>query len=85
MRTVYLYRADDCRRGWLAYLKPPGYAGCTVTVEVEADTGAKAKLSALKAANNDWNGCRVVKVWRGDGYIWDADKFKELDGLEVVT
>lgn len=83
-RTVYLYRSPECIRGWLAYLKLPGYSGCTVVVEIEAKDGPDAKNRAVTAANNGWKGVTIVKIQRNTGSIWDADKFPDLKFPDIL-
>lgn len=82
---VYLYRSDDCIRGWLAYRKNESGHSCTVEVVVESTSGEKAKNAAITAANQGFEGCTVVKVHRGANSIWNADLFPELDNLEADT
>jgi len=77
---VHLFRTPHLIRGWLAYLGPD-QSHCTVTVSIPALTGAKAANAAITAANKQFTGCRVIRVHRGKGDLWDANNFKELDGL----
>ena len=57
---VYLFRSPECIRGWLAYLKFMGYNPPTVTVEVEAESGSKAKNKAVTMANKGFKGIKIV-------------------------
>jgi hypothetical protein len=69
---VQLFRAPRCIRGWLAYLKNSGQP--TVVVEIMAETGAKAKNSAITAANNAFRGVRIVDKNYTDP-LWGLNNF----------
>ena len=76
--TVYLYRAEDCTRGWLSYLKLPNYTGCTLTVGVRAKNGADAKNKAITMANDEFNGLEIIKKWYTDS-LWSLHHFPEIE------
>jgi len=61
--TVYLYRTRRTIRGWLSYLQYHGeYNPCTITVQLIAENGAKAKNKAITLANKGFDGLKIVKV-----------------------
>ena len=59
---VYLYRADNCIRGWLAYRTLQSTP--TITIEVKATTGEKAKNKAITVANQGFpkEQCRIIEI-----------------------
>lgn len=78
---VFLFRAPGYIRGWFAYVARD-HGHCTVEVEVEALTSAKAKNAAITAANKNFEGCKVIRVNRTPGDHWDAGRFPELKDLK---
>lgn len=72
---VYLFRATNCIRGWLPYLRQGGRP-CTVTVKIEAETGAKAKNAAITAANNAFRGVKIIGKNYSDP-LWGLDNFPD--------
>lgn len=78
---VFLFRCENCIRGWLAYVDR-AHSRCTVEVEIEALTSAKAKNAAITAANKNFEGCKVIRVNRTSGDHWDAGRFPELNDLK---
>lgn len=73
---VQLFRAPNCIRGWLSYLKYTGQK-CTVIVEIMAETGAKAKNSAITAANNAFRGVKITGKNYSDS-LWGLDLFPDV-------
>ena len=71
--NVQLFRAPRCIRGWLAYLKDTGQ-NATVIVEVMAETGVKAKNSAITAANNAFRGLKIISKNYTDP-LWGLNNF----------
>jgi hypothetical protein len=80
IHTVYLYRSPDCIRGWLSYLHPEHARRCTFTVEVEAETGPKAKNKAITCANNGFEGVKIVGR-NFDDKLWGINNYPELKGI----
>ena len=74
--TVHLYRAPECIRGWLAYIRDH-QNDATFIVQVEAESGAKAKNAAITAANNEFKGVKIVGCGYSDD-LWGLDRFPEL-------
>lgn len=58
--NVYLFRAPDCIRGWLAYVHPEHAKSATLTVRLYAENGAKAKNKAITMANQNFEGLEIV-------------------------
>lgn len=73
---VHLYRDPRCIRGWLSYLRPSTNRP-TVVVEVEAESGAKAKNKAITLANKDFVGLRVIRKNYADP-LWGIHNFPDL-------
>jgi len=81
---VYLFRAPNCIRGWLSYVRlHPRSGEPTVTVELEATSSAVAKNAAITMANAGFVGLKVLQVNRTPGCIWNADQFPELGRLKT--
>lgn len=74
--SVQLFRAPNCIRGWLSYLKHTDQ-NPTVTVEIMAETGAKAKNSAITAANNAFRGVKIISKNYSDP-LWGLDLFPDV-------
>uniref|UniRef100_A0A6M3J329 Uncharacterized protein n=1 Tax=viral metagenome TaxID=1070528 RepID=A0A6M3J329_9ZZZZ len=74
--TVYLFRAPECIRGWLAYLRPE-HSRCTITVSVKAENGTKAKNKAITCANKGFKGIEVIGG-NYDDKIFGLNNFPEL-------
>jgi hypothetical protein len=74
---VYLYRAPDCKRGWLAYLRLASARPCTVTVDLFSESGEKAKNQAQTLANKGFVGLEVVRVNQDDS-LWGLRQFPDL-------
>ena len=75
--TVYLYRAPDCKRGWLAYIEPTYSNRATFIVSLKAENGPKAKNAAITAANNNFKGVEIID-WNNTDMIWGLNMFPEL-------
>ena len=75
--TVYLFRSTDCKRGWLAYIEPTYCDRATFTVQVEAESGPKAKNQAITAANNNFEGVKIIGK-NFDDKLWGINNFPEL-------
>lgn len=82
--TVYLFRATDCKRGWLAYVQPCHGDRATLVVTIEAESGAKAKNKAITAANNDFEGVDIVGHNLTDD-LWGIKNFPELEKFIKVA
>lgn len=79
---VFLFRAPDCIRGWLAYVSKDSSTP-TVTVRVKAESGAKAKNKAITLANKGFKDLQIICIPRTSG-IWDIDNFPELAYLKEL-
>ena len=74
---VYLYRAPDCIRGWLAYLRPYDKKQATLSVIICAEDGPKAKNKAITSVNHGFTGLEIVS-YNHTGDIWGINNFPEL-------
>ena len=80
VHTVYLFYSPNCIRNWLAYIKTFYGSDATVIVEVEAKDGASAKNKAITAANNRFNGVKIIAK-NSDHKLWGIYNFPELHYL----
>ena len=71
---IKLYRAPECIRGWLAYIKSD--SDFTLLVNVHSETGAKAKNKAITLANNSFDELDIVS-FNCNG-IWGVDKHPDI-------
>jgi hypothetical protein len=76
--NVYLYRAPECIRGWLAYLRNESTP--TICVRLEAESGAKAKNKAQTLANKGFEGLQILSI-PITNTMWDIGNFPELHYL----
>lgn len=76
--TVYLYRAPDCTRCWLAYLTPDETRHrATFHVKLEAKNGADAKNKAITRANKQFDGLEIMQK-NYDDSLWGINNFPDL-------
>lgn len=58
---VYLFRAPECKRGWLSYVGHEHARDATLHVVLEAETAKKAKNTAITLANQDFADLVITK------------------------
>ena len=75
--AVYLFKAPECIRGWLAYLRLEHAKDATMTVLISAKNGADAKNRAQTAANNGFKGVEILKC-NYTHSLFGIDNFPEL-------
>lgn len=80
--TVYLFRCPNCIRGWLSYIEPSSRDRATLSVIIEAESGAKAKNKAItminKAVKNRDISELKIKDRNYDCDLWGIDQFEDL-------
>lgn len=81
-KKVYLFRYPESRGGWLAYVGYEHADKCTLVVEVDIDKrdSQKAKNKAITAANNNFEGVKIVKTHDNDP-MWGLSNFPELEKI----
>lgn len=80
---VYLFRAEDCKRKWLAYLKNET-GDFTLKIVVYAETGAKAKNKAITLANKNFENVEILEK-NYTHHLWGIDNFPALNFLKSTT
>lgn len=75
---VFLFKAPDCIRGWLAYLRNENNR-YTLKVSVKSENGSKAKNKAITLANKDFSSddLKILKLNFSDN-LWGVNNFPQL-------
>ena len=74
---VYLFKADDCIRGWLSYVRTNSF-NYTLLVEVMTMTSQKAKNKAVTLINaKDYGNINILEANHEDS-LWGLNNFPAL-------